>query len=88
MPGRAGIVSYDHNAPRKAVNLSLNEELVLRAKGLTGNLSGTVEKLLVDHVDREQERKRAEDDCLDEVISALNARHEQDGFLSDEFSSL
>jgi antitoxin CcdA len=88
MFNRAGIASYDRNAPRKAVNLSLNEDLVLRAKGLTRNLSGTVEELLADYVRREQARKRAEDDRLDEVISALNARHERDGFLSDEFSNL
>jgi antitoxin CcdA len=88
MPGHAGIATYGRNAPRKAVNLSLNEDLVLRAKGLTRNLSGTVEELLADYVRREQERRRAEDDRLDEVISALNVRRERVGFLSDEFSNL
>jgi antitoxin CcdA len=79
---------YDRNAPRKAVNLSLNEDLVSRAKGLTRNLSATVETLLADYVRDQQARQRAEDERLDEVISALNARHERDGLLSDEFSSL
>ncbi len=38
----AGVTTYDRNAPRKAVNLSLNEDLVLRAKAKTQDLSGTV----------------------------------------------
>ncbi len=80
--------SYDRNAPRRAVNLSLNEDLVARAKKSTRNLSATVEKLLADYVQQEQARRRAEDEKLDEVISALNAFHERHGFLSDEFSTL
>jgi antitoxin CcdA len=88
MPDHAVIAGYNRKAPRKAVNLSLNEDLVLRAKGLTRNLSETVEDLLADYVRREQARKQAEDDQLEEVIDALNARHERDGLLSDEFPSL
>ena len=80
--------SYDRNAPRRAVNLSLNEDLVARAKKSTRNLSATVEKLLADHLQQEQARRRAEDEKLDEVISALNAFNERHGFLSDEFSNL
>ena len=80
--------SYNRNAPRRAVNLSLNEDLVARAKKSTRNLSATVEKLLADHLQQEQARRRAEDETLDEVISALNAFHERHGFLSDEFSTL
>ncbi len=80
--------SYDRNAPRRAVNLSLNEDLVARAKRTSRNLSATVEELLAGYVQREQARRRAEDEKLDEVISALNAFHERHGFLSDEFSIL
>ena len=80
--------SYDRNAQRRPVNLSLNEDLVAQAKKTTRNLSATVEKLLADHLKQEQARRRAEDEKLDEVISALNAFHERHGFLSDEFSTL
>ncbi len=80
--------SYDRNAPRRAVNLSLNEDLVARAKKSTRNLSATVEELLAGYVQQEQARRRAEDETLDEVISALNAFNERHGFLSDEFSNL
>jgi antitoxin CcdA len=79
---------YDRDAPRKAVNFSLNMDLVLRAKGLTRNLSSTVEDLLAGFVEQEQARQRADDERLEQVISALNAFHEQHGLLSDEFPSL
>ena len=80
--------SYDRNGTRRAVNLSLNEDIVARAKKTTRNLSATVEELLAGYVQQEQARRRAEDETLDEVISALNAFHERHGFLSDEFSTL
>jgi antitoxin CcdA len=83
-----GLATYDRKAPRKAVNLSLNTDLVSRAKDLTTNLSGTVEDLLAGFVQNEEARKRADDEALDQVISALNAFHEQHGLLSDEFPSL
>ena len=80
--------SYDRNAQRRPANLSLNEDLVARIKETPRNLSATVEKLLADHLQQEQARRRAEDEALDEVISALNAFNERHGFLSDEFSNL
>jgi antitoxin CcdA len=88
MANAAALTHYDRNAPRRAVNLSLNEDLVARAKKSTRNLSATVEELLASYVQQEQARRRAEDEKLDEVISALNAFHERHGFLSDEFSTL
>jgi len=78
----------DPSAARNAVNLSLNADLVACAKGLTKNLSATVETLLVGYVRDEQAKQRAADAQLDEVIDALNAYHEEHGFLSDEFGSL
>ena len=80
--------SYDRSAPRRAVNLSLNSDLLARVKALTNNLSRTVEDLLTGFVHDEQARQRTEDEKIDEVVSALNASHERHGFLSDEFSSL
>jgi antitoxin CcdA len=82
------IAGYDRDAPRRAVNLSLNEDLVAKARNLTGNLSGTVESLLAGFVEREQAQRRAEDKALDDVVMALNDFHDRHGFLSDEFPSL
>jgi antitoxin CcdA len=79
---------YDRLVRRKAVNLSLNADLVARAKRLTRNLSGTVEDLLTGFVEQEEARRRAADERLDAVISALDTFHEQHGLLSDDFPSL
>ena len=88
MARAAASIHYGLNAPRRAVNLSLNEDLVARAKASTRNLSATVEELLAGYVQQVQARRRAEDEALDQVITALNAFHERRGFLSDEFSTL
>jgi antitoxin CcdA len=73
---------------RKAVNLSLNTDLVTRAKGLTRNLSATVEDLLAVFVEQEEARQRAADELLNAVIFALDEVHEKHGLLSDDFPSL
>lgn len=88
MANVTALASYDRNAPRRAVNLSLNEDLLARVRQTTKNLSATVEELLSSYVQQEQARRRAEDEALDHVISALNGFNEQHGFLSDEFPSL
>jgi antitoxin CcdA len=71
---------------RRPVNLSLNLALVARARGLTGNLSATVETLLTDFVEAEEQRVRAADLELGAVIDTLDALHDRTGLLSDEFS--
>ena len=66
---------YDRNAPRRATNLLLNEDLLMQAKWVTKNLSATVEELLAGYLQEEQLRRRAEDEAQDQVISALNDFH-------------
>lgn len=85
MANTAMSANYDRNAPRRAINLSLNEDLLSRARQITKNLSATVEELLASYVQQEQARQRAANEELDQVISALNAFNERHGFLSDEF---
>lgn len=81
-------MGYDRTASKRAINVSLNEDLVRQAKVFTRNLSGTLEDLLGDFVERERARRRDEDAALDRVIDALNAFHAEHGLLSDEFSGL
>ncbi len=76
---------YNTAAPRRAVNLSLNEDLLTRSKALTPNLSKTVEILLAGFIEAEYARKRAEDKALEQVINAVNASIEKYGLLSDDF---
>ncbi len=81
-------MGYDRTAPKRAINVSLNDDLVRQARLYTRNLSGTLEDLLQDFVERERVRRRAEDAAVDQVIDGLNAFHKEHGLLSDEFSSL
>ncbi|MEE8444792.1 MAG: type II toxin-antitoxin system CcdA family antitoxin [Alphaproteobacteria bacterium] len=48
---------YDRNAPRKAVNLSVNSDLLARARALGLNLSAEMEARLTEVV-RSAERER------------------------------
>jgi antitoxin CcdA len=81
-------MGYDRTAPRKAVNLSLNEDLVRRARELTRSLSGTVEDLLGDFITREVARRTAEDARVSRLLQAVDRFHAEHGLLSDEFSVL
>ncbi len=73
---------------RQAVNLSLDPTLVRRAKGLTRNLSGTVEDLLTGFVEREEAARRAVDASAARVVAALNRLRAEHGSLADDFSPL
>ncbi len=81
-------MAYDRTAPKRAINVSLNDDLVRQARTYTRNLSGTIEDLLGEFLAGEQERRRAEDAAVDRIIDGLNAFHRRHGLLSDEFSTL
>ena len=81
-------MGYDRLAPKRAINVSLNDDLIRQARLYTRNLSGTLEDLLGDFVERERVRRRDEDAALDQVMDGFSAFHREHGLLSDEFSSL
>ena len=81
-------MQYDRSAAKSRVNMTLNEDLVRRARTLTTNLSDTVEQLLASFVDqasgREAERQRE----IDRHIDASNAFIAEHGTLADAFATL
>lgn len=79
---------YDVDARKRPVNLSLNEDLVLQAQQLTGNLSGEVEKLLAEFVAQQRKARDAERQRYRRNAEAWSRFHEKFGSLSDEFGSL
>jgi antitoxin CcdA len=81
-------MGHDRNAPKRPINVSLNEDLVRRARGYTRNLSGTIEGLLQNFVAAEDARRLNEDQSMARVIDQFGAFHAQFGLLSDEFSGL
>lgn len=73
---------------KRPVNLTLNEDLVNKARAYTPNLSATVEGLLADYVKRQQsataERTRLATLCATD----WNAVHAAVGSFADEHSTL
>lgn len=76
---------YDAHAPKRPVNLSLNEDLVRQARTFTGNLSEQVEKLLAEYVTEEQKRVDEREKRLDDAIAALNEFDAKYGSFADEY---
>jgi antitoxin CcdA len=79
---------YDVHAPKRPVNMTLNEDLVRCAREYATNLSDQVEKLLAEFVAAERRRRTEEDQRLDAAIAAWNAFDEAHGGFADEHADL
>ena len=79
---------YNVEARKRPVNLTLNEDLVQRARGMTDNLSGVVESLLAGFVERERRQRMAKAKSLAATISAWNDFGVKLGSFADEYSTL
>ncbi len=73
---------------KRAVNLTLNEDLVSQAKGMTGNLSGVVEQLLADYVLKQNNMRQEKFQNAEVAAKGWNAFNEQSGSFADEHSTL
>lgn len=80
--------AYNVKAPKRPVNLSLNEDLVAQARDVTNNLSEVVETLLAEFVSKERARRDAHAKALKEAVLAWNAFGEKHGSFADEHSTL
>lgn len=79
---------YDQQARKRPVNLTLNEDLVLQARTMTDNLSGVVESLLTEFVQRENQRRLAEATALKQTIATWNDFGDKVESFADEHSTL
>jgi antitoxin CcdA len=80
------IHAYNYAAPKKPTNLSINSDLLAKAKGLKLNLSATLEIALV-----EQVQKAERDNWLKQnqaAIEASNKLVEKYGLFSDSYRTL
>jgi antitoxin CcdA len=75
-------------ARKRPVNLTLNEDLVLQARGLTDNLSGVVECLLTGYVEHERQQKLAKANTAEATVAVWNAFNARHGSFADEYSTL
>jgi antitoxin CcdA len=78
----------DATARKRPVNLTLNEDLVSQAKSMTDNLSGVVESLLSEFVEREQRARLEKAKVVEATAAAWNRFNDESGSIADEYSSL
>ena len=81
-------IGYNLEARKRPVNLTLNEDLVQQAKGVTDNLSSIVESLLADFVTREQKKRMDKAMTIKATIESWNDFNAKYGSFSDEYSNL
>lgn len=81
-------IFYDISAPKRPVNLTLNEDLIARVRKCTDNLSGLVESLLAEFVGRERQRRATEVELAEATIVMWNRFDEEFGSFADEHSTL
>ncbi len=79
---------YNPAARKRPVNLTLNEDLVNRAKGIADNLSGVVESLLADYVAREDRARNERSQAVRSAVAQWNKFAAEHGSFSDEHSTL
>ena len=77
-----------NQARKRAVNLTLNEDLVLQEKGMTNNLSGVVDELLADYVVKQNNARQEKLGNADAAAQGWNAFNEHSGSFADEHSTL
>lgn len=80
--------AYNIAARKRAVNLTLNEDLVVQARRITDNLSGVVESLLADFLAQERQRRAADAQVIQATVAVWNRFAAKAGSFADEHSTL
>lgn len=81
-------IGNNQQARKRPVNLTLNEDLVLQAREVTGNLSAVVESLLADFVEHERQQHLTKANNLEATIATWNDFNTRLGSFADEYSTL
>jgi antitoxin CcdA len=75
------VLTYDIHASKKATNLSINSDLLKKAKSFKINLSKSFESHLNQLVREQEEKKWLEENA--KAIESFNKRVEKSGMFSD-----
>jgi antitoxin CcdA len=78
----------DAGMRKRPVNLTLSEDLVDQARGITDNLSGVVELLLAEYIARIQREKLAQSAAAEKTVAIWNKFNASTGSIADEYSTL
>jgi len=78
-------LAYNSDAPKRATNLSINSDLLKKAKAYNINLSKSFETYLNELVKKREEEKWREENL--QAIASFNERVEKHGVFSDGLRS-
>jgi len=78
-------LAYNSKAPKRATNLSINSDLLQKAKSYNINLSKSFESHLNELVKKREEEKWKEENL--QAIASFNERVEKQGVFSDGLRS-
>jgi antitoxin CcdA len=79
---------YDLDARKRAVNLTLNEDLLAHVREVTQNLSAVVESLLAEYLVRERQRRAGQAKVVASTVALWNQFAEDHGSFADDHSTL
>jgi len=83
--GMPMLAAYNLNAPKRAANLSVNGDLLNKAKDLDINLSATLEQALAEALKKKQREQWLAENR--NAINAYNEHVEAHGVFSDDLRS-
>jgi antitoxin CcdA len=81
-------LSYNADARKRAVNLTLNEDLLAHVREVTENLSSVVESLLAEYLAKERQRRAVQSKIVESTVALWNQFGEENGSFADDHSTL
>jgi antitoxin CcdA len=82
------ILGYNVDARKRAVNLTLNEDLLARVREVTENLSSVVELLLADYLARKRQERAPRVKIIESTVAMWNQFAEENGSFANDHSTL
>jgi len=79
---------YDVGARKRAVNLTLNEDLLTHVREITDNLSSVVESLLAEYLAKKRQERAAQMKIIESTVAMWNEFADESGSFADDHSTL
>jgi antitoxin CcdA len=81
-------LGYNVDARKRAVNLTLNEDLLAHVREVTDNLSSVVESLLAEYLARKRQQRAAQVKIVESTVAMWNQFADENGSFADDHSTL
>ena len=81
-------LGYNVDARKRAVNLTLNEDLLAHVREMTDNLSSVVESLLAEYLARKRQEQAARVNVVESTVAMWNQFADEHGSFADDHSTL